>query len=324
MDTRAVLTSYRKHTCQTRRNDPPRLPDHATDPFRSFFLGTTAINNVVPLEEPQESAGPSSDSCRSGPSASVFVRPAKEVSLTPAPHDWSDISGWDHYHEARACDGPFGIPTDIGAEGWRSVRFLKFVKDRGGRVWFPGCGTDPGPRFYAYVGCSVLATDFSLACIKVQERFARLPPEGMFVDWVSFVNRNAAYRKPGVFDVAEDDFTVTRPPDVFDVVINCLAFQGLTPSAMNAAARSFFNALRPGGAAMIDTINVQGKTLRNGIENSLMEAGSMCHSALPSGGTATNSRAQASSIAWSWADRIFPEGASTRPSTLRSTPSAIN
>src|SRR5262249_15290869 len=55
-------------------------------------------------------------------------------------------------------------------------------------------------------------------------------------------------------------------------VINCRAFQGLSTDAMRAAARHFGAALRPGGACIIDTMNVQGQ-LRNRIEDSLIAAG---------------------------------------------------
>jgi hypothetical protein len=193
------------------------------------------------------------------------------VEMRP-PVDWSDIAGWDQFFQAKSRDGPFYVPTMIGALGWHSVRFLGSVRKRGGRVWFPGCGIDPGPRFYAYVGSTVLATDFSPVAVRVQRRFAELAPEIMFGDWSLYVKSNAPIEKCGRFDVAEHDFTTGPPTGVFDSVINCRAFRGLSPSAMTAAARTFFAALRPGGAAMIDTINVQGKT-RDVLENSLIDAG---------------------------------------------------
>jgi len=193
------------------------------------------------------------------------------VEMSP-PVDWSDIAGWDQFLQAKSRDGPFRVPTVIGAQGWHSVRFLSFVRKLGGRVWFPGCGIDPGPRFYAYVGSTVLATDFSPVAVRVQRRFAELAPEIMFGDWSSFVKSNAPIEKCGQFNVAEHDFTTGPPTGVFDVVINCRVFQGLSPSAMTAAARHFFAALRPGGAAMIDTINVQGRA-RDVLENSLIDAG---------------------------------------------------
>jgi hypothetical protein len=191
---------------------------------------------------------------------------------TNPPVDWSDIAGWDRYLQTKGSDGPFRVPTVIGAKGWQSVRFLSFVRKHGGRVWFPGCGIDPGPRFYAYIGSTVLATDFSPVAVRVQQGFAALAPEVMFGDWLSFVKSNAPFEKCGRFDVAEHDFTTGSPAGIFDVVINCRAFQGLSPSAMTAAARHFFAALRPGGAAMIDTINVQGRA-RDVLENSLIDAG---------------------------------------------------
>ena len=188
------------------------------------------------------------------------------------PVDWSDIAGWDRYLQTESSAGPFRVPTMLGARGWESVRFLSFVKKHGDRVWFPGCGIDPGPRFYAYVGSTVLATDFSPVAVRVQQRFAELPPEIMFRDWSSFVENNGPFEGCGRFDVTEHDFTSGSPPGVFDVVINCRALQGLSPSAMIAAARHFFGALRPGGAAIIDTINVQGRA-RDVLEDSLIDAG---------------------------------------------------
>ena len=190
---------------------------------------------------------------------------------TRPPEDWSDIAGWDRHFQTQFSDGPFRLPTVIGAQGWQSVRFLSSVRKHGGRVWFPGCGLDPGPRFYAYVGSTVLATDFSPVAVRVQRRFAELAPEIMFDDWSSFVRSNAPFEKYGCFDVAEHDFTTGPPNSVFDVVINCRAFQGLSPSAMTAAARSFFAALRSGGHAFIDTINVQGRR-RDVLEASLIDA----------------------------------------------------
>lgn len=188
------------------------------------------------------------------------------------PADWGDIAAWDRYYQAHNSEGPFRVPTAIGSRGWQSVRFLSFVRKHGGRVWFPGCGIDPGPRFYAYVGNTVLATDFSPVAVVVQQKFAELAPEIMFDDWCSFVGSKQPFKKCGRFDVAEHDFTNSPPTGVFDVVINCRAFQGLSPSVMTAGARNFFAALRPGGVAFIDTINVQGRT-RDVLEDSLIDAG---------------------------------------------------
>lgn len=178
------------------------------------------------------------------------------------------IEGWNRCLKAGSSEGPFGVPTAIGARGWESVRFREFARHLGGRVWFPGCGTDPGPRFYAYVGCTVMATDFSPAAVRVQQHFAGLAPQSMFVEWSSFAESNRPIENSGRFDVA-DDFVACLPPGVFDVVVNCSAFQGLSPSAMRAAAKHFFADLRAAGVAIIDTINVR----RDALEDSLMDAG---------------------------------------------------
>jgi hypothetical protein len=66
---------------------------------------------------------------------------------------------------------------------------------------------------------------------------------------------------------------MAAPDGGFDVVLNCRAFQGLSSKAKRAAAKLFFAALRQGGVAIIDTMNVQGTSARNEIEDSLAEAG---------------------------------------------------
>ena len=184
------------------------------------------------------------------------------------PVDWTDRKAWDRFLHANHNPGPFTVPTEIGAPGWPSVRFLDLVKARGGRIWFPGCGTDIAPRFYASIGCHVVATDFSPVAIKAQRAFAASPPERLFRNWSSV----ASYAR-GTFAVAEQDFTIAAPQGVFDAVLNCRAFQGLSNKAKHAAAKHFLAALRPGGVAIIDTMNVQGTHARNEIEDSLIAAG---------------------------------------------------
>jgi len=107
----------------------------------------------------------------------------------------------------------------------------------------------------------VLATDFSSVAVRYQQQQA-----------VAFLTENGSGALKGSFDVAEQDFTLEAPERKFDVVVNCRAFQGLSSSAMRAAAAHFYAALRPGGASIIDTMNVQGSG-RKEIEDSLMTAG---------------------------------------------------
>jgi hypothetical protein len=107
----------------------------------------------------------------------------------------------------------------------------------------------------------VLATDLSSVAVRYQQRLA-----------AAFAKENKSASVRGTLAVAEHDFTQDKPDREFDVVINSRAFQGLSAYAMHAAAGHFYAALRPGGACIIDTINVQGHD-RILIEDSLMAAG---------------------------------------------------
>jgi len=170
------------------------------------------------------------------------------------PTDWSDRGAWDRYFKAELQAGR--IPNSAPV-----LRFLPFTRKMGGRVWFAGCGLEQDPLIYATRGRTVLATDFSSVAVK----FQRVLAEGIQKEGTWGPMR-------GTFAVAEQDFTEETPETEVDVVINTRAFQGLSAAAMHAAARRFHAALRPGGACIIDTMNVQG-ALRDRIEDSLIAGG---------------------------------------------------
>jgi hypothetical protein len=171
------------------------------------------------------------------------------------PKDWSDRDAWDRYFNAEVLAGRIRSDPDFIV-----LRFLSFAHEKGGRIWFPGCGLDRYPYTYALQGCKVLGTDFSSVAVMYQQRLA-----------ADFLKKAESAEVRGTFAVAEHDFTQTPPEGEFDVVINCRAFQGLSPGAMRAAAGHFYATLRPGGACIIDTMNVQGQG-RNLIEDSLTAA----------------------------------------------------
>jgi 2-polyprenyl-3-methyl-5-hydroxy-6-metoxy-1,4-benzoquinol methylase len=171
------------------------------------------------------------------------------------PTDWHDKDAWDRYFNANLLEGFAPSPDFI------VLRFLSFAREQGGRIWFPGCGLDPYPKAYAERGCNVLATDFSSVAVRYQECLA-----------AAFLKEHGSSTVQGTFSVAEHDFTQDTLDGEFDVVINCRAFQGLSSDGMRAAAGHFHAALRPGGAAIIDTMNVQGNH-RNLIEDSLIAGG---------------------------------------------------
>jgi hypothetical protein len=103
-----------------------------------------------------------------------------------------------------------------------------------------------------------------------------VPPDRLFANWSLVARESEALAgglEGGSFEVAEQDFTAAAPDAEFDIVLNCRAFQGLSRIAKCAAAQRFFGVLRPGGVAVIDTMNLQGSDARNEIEDCLAEAG---------------------------------------------------
>jgi 2-polyprenyl-3-methyl-5-hydroxy-6-metoxy-1,4-benzoquinol methylase len=183
------------------------------------------------------------------------------------PEDWADKSAWDRYLSAEARES-----EAFRARSHNPLQFVKFAIERGGRVWFSGCGVDPAPRAYAALGCTVLATDLSAVAVDWQRARAREPPTALFEDWASWVSEHELAEAAGTLTAMEHDFTATAPEGPFDVMINRRAFHGLSPAAKAAGARHFFRALRPAGAAIFDTLNIQGKE-RTLLEDSLIEAG---------------------------------------------------
>ena len=172
-----------------------------------------------------------------------------------APRNWDDRDAWDRYFDAELSSGHAALdPAGFGSP------YVEFAGAKGGRIWFPGCGLDPCLFGYAKQGCQVLATDFSSVAVRYQQRMA-----------AAFLQERESGRAQGSFAVAEQDFTRVTPEGEFDVVINCRAFQGLSPRGMLVAAEHFHAAIRPGGAAIFATMNVQS-TRRDLIEDSLIAA----------------------------------------------------
>lgn len=173
------------------------------------------------------------------------------------PEDWNDVTGWNGYFHAELTAGRASSDPEFIV-----LRFLSLAHEKGGAIWFPGCGLDPYALTYAARGCRVLATDISPVAVLYQRKAA-----------ADFLNKAKLAQFPGTLTIANHDFTTGPPEGKFDVVINCRAFQGLPSSAMLVAAKHFYAALRPGGVCILDTINVQGGSRRNLIEDSLIAAG---------------------------------------------------
>jgi hypothetical protein len=182
------------------------------------------------------------------------------------PKDWADRRGWDEHFKGELA------ATTRTSSMRSSLQYVGFALQQGGRTWFPGCGLDVGPAGFAALGASVVATDFSSVAIEWQRQRASESVSSFIEGWKAFVEQQKLTERAGSFTVLEQDFTVSVPPGPFDVCINRRAFQGLSKDAMAKASVSFFGALRPGGAAIIDTMNLQGEW-RNVLEDALLAAG---------------------------------------------------
>ena len=173
------------------------------------------------------------------------------------PGDWTDREGWDRYFRAeleRARAAP---------QYHRGTPLFMIGVAKGQRAWFPGCGIDWSPgRAARDDGGLVLATDFSPVAVWYQQFLAGEVRKSVTADGTG-----------GSLDVMEHDFTCGAPDVGFDVVINHSAFQGLSADHMAAAARSFHDALKPGGMCFINTMNVADPHVRRRMEDSLTAAG---------------------------------------------------
>lgn len=177
------------------------------------------------------------------------------------PADWADEQGWDAFHEATPAPARHS-PIDLGLQYVASFRAQGFR-----RIWFPGAGTSAGPRAFAELGFEVVSTDFSTAAIATQERLAGAPLDadlGAFGD--------GAADAPCAMHALKHDFR--KPLDLFpfDAILNRRAFQGLSSADREAAARVHHDALRAGGWAMFETMNV-AVGLRDALEDSLLDVG---------------------------------------------------
>jgi hypothetical protein len=193
--------------------------------------------------------------------AAIATSDMPKVPFARPPADWSDEHGWDAFHAATPGP-PRHSPIDLG------LQYVASFRDNGfRRIWFPGAGTSAGPRAFAELGFEVVSTDFSTAAVAAQEQLARAPLEadlGAFGD--------AGSDAAPVMQVLKHDFR--KPLDVspFDVVLNRRAFQGLSSADRAAAARAHHDALRAGGWAMFETMNVAVE-LRDALEDSLVDVG---------------------------------------------------
>jgi hypothetical protein len=187
-----------------------------------------------------------------------------DLSNGPAtpPTDWSDVEGWNAWHSKSRESSLDG--RDLGLHFVASFREKAFR-----RIWFPGSGVSVSPRAFAELGFDVLSTDFSPVAAAAQAALAAAPVTAE-IDALLRDQRDST--RPTMLSARQHDFRHPLDADPFDVVLNRRAFQGLSLPDMRAAATIHYRALRQGGWAIFDTMNVQG-TRRDDIESTLADAG---------------------------------------------------
>ncbi len=192
------------------------------------------------------------------------------------PANWDDIAGWDRYYEAYCAAGLHLDRMTLGMD-WmmHAERFLKMLVQQGWRkIWFPGCGVTLAPHIYAALGFDVWASDASPVAIAVQEELRASVASRLNTAEIAaqHLPPDRLPPAPGQLHLAVHDFREPFVEDGFDCVYNIKSFQGLPPDSMKRAARSHYEALKPGRQAIFSTINVQGP-LRDALEETLLEAG---------------------------------------------------
>ena len=187
------------------------------------------------------------------------------------PSDWDDHAGWEAYFAAQPKD-EFRYKTATMMPGSFSFdRLGALVDDFRNRdwttFWFPGCGLSPLPRAFASFGFTVHATDIAPSAIKYQNN-----NESIVHPLLADLKLENGKRKLGCFKSQIHDFRTSFGDNKVDAIFNVKAIQALPLSSMISATRSHCTALRPGGVAFFNAMNVQGER-RNQLGDSLADAG---------------------------------------------------
>jgi hypothetical protein len=197
---------------------------------------------------------------------------------------------WDRYHLRELEDsGTSGFTAVV----WRAMDFCvhaelfrsldEWLAQRPRRIWFPGCGLSIGPALFAVLGHNVLATDWSSVAIEHQQQALpvssqllglmkkiELGPEPQkLAEWVI----REARPRTGTASFAVHDFCSPLPHSGFDLVLNVRAFQDTPADRLPDASSVFWQALRPTGHAIFDTVNVSQPKRRDDMEEALRGAG---------------------------------------------------
>lgn len=187
------------------------------------------------------------------------------------PDDWDDHAGWEAYYVALPSDEFWykSASTSPGSFSFNRLGSLidDFVSRKWMTLWFPGCGFSPLPRAFASFGFTAYATDIAPSAIEYQHH-----NESIVEPLLSGVTVENTCDHSGSLVAEIHDFRTSYDDDKVDAIFNIKSIQGLPAKSMSCACRSHFAALRPGGVAFFDTMNVQGER-RDQLEDALADAG---------------------------------------------------
>ena len=187
------------------------------------------------------------------------------------PDDWDDHAGWETYFAALPSDD-FWYKDATTSPGSFSLDrlgslFDDFLSREWNTVWFPGCGFSPLPRVFASFGFTAYATDIAPSAIEYQRH-----NDSNVQPLLAGVTVDSTRERSGSLVAEIHDFRTSYGDENVDAIFNIKAIQGLPATSMSSACRSHFAALRPGGVAFFDTMNVQGERCDQ-LEDALADAG---------------------------------------------------
>jgi SAM-dependent methyltransferase len=196
------------------------------------------------------------------------------MSKTNMPKGLSDPLKWEEYYQSIVGTKDEAGHISFGAIGGHLDHFCSLAAEHSyTSVWIPGCGLSALPMALSAYGLNVTATDASPTAIKFQHSFyaselvkyrERVAEKS---EWIAANSPSA-----GSFAAEVHDFRSGYKSDAFDLIINVKSFSGLPRDIMDTVAAVHAQALRPGGRAYFDTLNVQGQN-RKDVEQALTDAG---------------------------------------------------
>lgn len=188
--------------------------------------------------------------------------------MAEKPRDWSDPVGWDKYY-SDLIDGDDYI-ADVQNTGTISIdRVPQLIGELKSmslfNVWIPGCGISLLPKLLSRGGLKVHATDVSKRAVEFQNESISKIDQAILESGVEEF-------PGGSLNVEVHDFKSNYLSEKFDLVINVKAIQAFPEVEMRQVALAHLDALKPGGRAIFDTMNVQGER-RDLLERVLVESG---------------------------------------------------